>query len=533
VSARAKTAAAVLSGALLVVCFPLADFGSLAFVALVPLLLALQGSTPRDAARRGFLCGAVFFSGLLYWLVHVMTHYGGLPVVVGIGFLLLLVGWLALFFGGFAACQAALLLRRGPMAFLFAPVLFVAFEIARGRLLTGFPWGLIGYTQWRRPGLVQLTAWGGIYALSFLVVLVNAAIALFLAPGGVRRRRIGAAAAALLVAAGAGFLGKRALAGVAHGDGVPLTVAAIQANVPQEMKWLRGREQEIVSGLLTQSAAAAAQGARLVVWPESSSPLALAYGDDPHAPATPPARDRQGFEQVVSWVRQARVTLLTGSVAYRRVDGRLRAYNSAFVIGPDGVPAASYDKVHLVPFGEYVPLQRLLFFVDRMVQGAVAEFLPGERFDPLPTAEGHAGTFICYEAIFPELVRRVARHADFLVNITNDAWFGKSAAPYQHLAMAAVRAAENRRWMVRAANTGISAIIDPAGRVRRRTPLEVETILLGSVAPRSDTTLYARTGDRLAWACVILTAVLAAVHRSAFARAPRSAGSGPPRPAVS
>jgi apolipoprotein N-acyltransferase len=528
-SAGAKSAAAVLSGVLLVVCFPLADLGSVAFVALVPLLLSLRGSSWREAAHRGFLCGAVFFTGLLYWLVHVMTHYGGLPLVAGVGFLLLLVGWLALFFAGFAACQAVLLERRGPAAFLLAPVLFVAFEILRGRLLTGFPWGLIGYTQWRRPALVQLTAWGGIYALSFLVVLVNAAVALLLAGG--RSRRSGfAAAAALLAAVAAGGAGKIALRGVARGDGEPITVAAIQANVPQEIKWLRGHETQIVSGLLAQSASAAAQGARLVVWPESSSPLALSYGDDPGAPAAPPARDREPFEQVASWVRSARLTLLTGSVGYRRVEGRLRAYNSAFVIGPDGVPAASYDKVHLVPFGEYVPLQRLLFFVDRMVQGAVAEFLPGERTEPLPTGVGRAGTFVCYEAIFPELVRRVARRADFLVNITNDAWFGKSAAPYQHLAMASVRAAENRRWMVRAANTGISAIIDPAGRVRRRTPLEVETVLLGSVAPRSDTTFYARTGDLFAWACVILTAVLAAAHRSAFARAPRRAGS---RPAVS
>jgi apolipoprotein N-acyltransferase len=359
---------------------------------------------------------------------------------------------------------------------------------------------------------VQLTAWGGIYALSFLVVLVNAALALLV------RRRIAAAALALLLAAGAGFAGKVSLRAVASGDGQPLTVAAIQANVPQEIKWLAGREQEIVSGLLAQSAEAAAQGARLVVWPESSSPLALSYGDDPNAPAVPPPRDRQGFEQVSSWVKNARVTLLTGSVGYRRVDGRPRATNSAFVIGPDGVPGASYDKVHLVPFGEYVPLQRLLFFVDRMVQGSVGEFLPGERFEALPTELGRAGTFVCYEAIFPELVRRVARHADFLVNITNDAWFGKSAAPHQHLAMAAVRAAENRRWMLRAANTGISALIDPAGRVRRATPLEVRTVLLGSLAPRSDTTLYARTGDLLAWACVILTAVLAAAHRDAFRR---------------
>jgi apolipoprotein N-acyltransferase len=212
------------------------------------------------------------------------------------------------------------------------------------------------------------------------------------------------------------------------------------------------------------------------------------------------------------------VTLIAGSVDYGTTDGRLRAFNSAFVVGPGGTLDASYDKVHLVPFGEYVPMQRLLFFVDTMVQGAIAGFAPGDRLEPLPTPLGPVATFVCYEAIFPELVRVLARPAVFMVNITNDAWFGKSAAPTQHLAMAVFRAAENRRWLLRAANTGISAIVDPAGRVRASTDLMTRTVLLGTLAPRRDRSLYAVTGDLLAWACVTLTVLSGAAHFAAFKR---------------
>jgi apolipoprotein N-acyltransferase len=171
-----------------------------------------------------------------------------------------------------------------------------------------------------------------------------------------------------------------------------------------------------------------------------------------------------------------------------------------------------------VPFGEYVPLSRVLFFVDRMVQGAIAEFVAGTRLEPLPTPFGRAATFVCYEAIFPGLVRDLAHDAEFMVNITNDAWFGKSAAPRQHLAMAAVRAAENRLWLVRAANTGISAIVDPWGRVRAEAALDTRTVLRGSIEPRRGRSPFARTGDVAGGACAILTFLSAAALRAAFLR---------------
>jgi apolipoprotein N-acyltransferase len=511
--------AAILSGLLLALCFPKADLGWLGFIALVPLFRAARATEPRRAFRLGTVAGAVFFLVLLYWLIDVMTVYGGLPTWVALGFLALLVSYLALYVGVFAALVSAASRRWGAGALLGAPVFWVGLELIRGRFLTGFPWGLMGYSQWRNLPLAQAGAWGGVYAVSFILVLVNAAIALLLEPAvGRGSRRL--AVAVLILAAVAEGAGVAALRAVASGDGAPLAVAAIQADVPQDRKWRPGEEEAIVADLLAMSDQAAQEGARLVVWPESSSPWSFRR---PVRGTGVPAggvieRRRDYLDRVGELARRRGITLIAGSVDYRFEDGRLLAFNSALVIGPDGALGESYDKTHLVPFGEYVPLSHLLFFVDRLVQGAIAEFAPGTRLEPLDTPAGKAATFVCYEAIFPELVRRLAGPSAFLVNITNDAWFGRSAAPRQHLAMAVFRAVENRRWLLRAANTGISAIIDPAGRVRASTPLEAKTILAGSIAPRVDRTVYAATGDVLAWACAILTLLSAAALRAAFLR---------------
>jgi apolipoprotein N-acyltransferase len=539
---RAGILPAAISGLLLAASFPLADQGWLAFVALVPLLRAVRTAAPRRAAALGFLSGLVFFTALLYWLVGVMTTYGGLPLWAGVGFLLLLASYLALYVGAFGALVSALARRCGTAGLLAAPVVWVGLEWLRGRLLTGFPWGLVGYTQWRNTALVQVAAAGGVHALSFLVVLVNAALALLVerrASGRARLAALGACAgvvaayvagAAVLPPAGESAAADRPSAaadrgGTAAGDATPapIEVAAIQANVPQDRKWDPAEEGAIVRGLFEMTASAADAGARLVVWPESSSPLSFrvpAGGrGDTGARRIEPRRDY--LDAVSALARDRRLTLIAGSVDYRWDGERLLAFNSAMVVDESGALGPSYDKIRLVPFGEYVPLARVLFFVDRMVQGAIAAFAPGTRAEPLPTPYGRAATFVCYEAIFPDLVRDLSRDAAFMVNITNDAWFGRSAAPRQHLAMAVLRAVENRRWLVRAANTGISAIVDPWGRVRARTPLDVRTVLRGTIAARTGRSPFARAGDVTGGACAILTAVLAAALRAAFLRRAR------------
>ncbi len=508
-------------GALLALAYPLANLGILAFVALAPFLLCLAGASRGAALARGYAAGSAFFLVLLYWLVGVMVRYGGLPLPAALLFLALLVFYLATYVALFAAGLAALWRRAGPAALIAAPVLWVGVEIVRARALGGFPWGLLGYSQTRNIPLLQIASLGGIYAVSFLVMAVNAGLALLLSRPA-SRGRVAAGLALLALAAGVQAAGWQAVRSMDRAAAVPsFPVAAIQANVAQDVKWRPGEGAEIVAGLVDLTDRAAREGARLVVWPESSSPLSFRRPGTAAGPAGetgPVETDRAYTDLVTGLARDLGIALIVGSVDYREEEGSLRAYNSAFAVGPDGTLGPSYDKMHLVPFGEYVPLGRLLFFVNRMVQGAIAEFAPGTRMRTLPTPIGEAATVICYEAIFPELVRRAARRAVVQVNITHDAWFGRSAAPEQHLDRAAVRAVDNRIYLVRAANTGISAIVDPAGRIVRRTDLLESAVLSGAIAPLSGRPLYARAGDGFAWACAIFSLVLIAATRAAFSR---------------
>jgi len=507
------------SGALLALAFPRADLCAVAFVALVPFLLSLQDVPPVTALFRGYACGAVFFTSLLSWIPGVMVTYGGMSGVLAWPIFLLLVFYLATYVAVFALLQAASWRRFGEPALVLAPVGWVALEIVRGRLLTGFPWGLIGYSQYRDIPLLQTAAWGGICAVSFVVVAANAGIVLLVLRPARPRPLICGAALLLLVALAHAYGVLTIRAGERNPGGESIPVAAVQGNVPQDRKWSPGSGARILSDLVRLTREAGAGGARLIVWPESSSPYSFRR-PAPAGAAGPGVETDEAYLSVVrDLARASGATLILGSVDYKVVDGDLRVFNSAFAVEPDGSLGGWYDKIHLVPFGEYVPLHRLLFFVDRLAQGTISDFTPGTVAAPLPTGVGRAATFICYEAIFPEVVRRVAgKDAALLVNITNDAWFGTTAAPLQHLAMATVRAAENRRFMVRAANTGISAIIDPYGRILERTALMESAVLRGTVQTRSDVTPYAACGDLFAWGCAILTLLHGAALRAAFLR---------------
>ncbi len=526
-AARRGPALSIVSGVLLALAYPRADLGLLALVALVPFLRAIAGAPPRTALLRGYLCGSAFFAVLLYWIPRVMVVYGDLPWIIACLILALLVLYLATYVALFAWVTAASWRRVGPLSLIVAPITWVGLEILRGRLLTGFPWGLLGYSQYRDLPLLQAAAFGGIYAVSFLVLAANAGATLLLAPVPRRTRAAGLALLVLVALAAAG--GAVVLRGGGSApEGERLRVAAIQGNVPQDTKWDPGAEGRIIMDLVRLTRQAAEGGARLVVWPESASPFSFHRPVPRPEPAGGTGGTRAAFaiephreyvDLVGGLARDLGVTLIVGSVDYEVRGGEVRALNGAFLVAPDGALGPSYDKVHLVPFGEYVPLRGLLFFVNRMVQGAIAGFAPGGRLEPLPTPLGPAATFICYEAILPEVVRSIAgKGAVLLVNITNDAWFGRSAAPRQHLAMAAVRAVETRRYLVRAANTGISAIVDPYGRILERTRLETRAVLAGSVAARRDATLYNRAGDLFAWGCAILTVLQAAALRAASAR---------------
>ena len=494
-------ALAFLSGLLIVLSFPRFGHGAVAWVALAPLLVALAGApSPGHGFRLGYITGAVSSLGLVYWTATVVVQYGGLHLGLGIAVMVMLCLALALFPSLFGLLVVAWVRALGPRALLLSPLAWVASEILRANTLCNFSWCLLGYSQQPFPGFIQIARYTAVYGVSFLVAGVSAALAsIALEKRAGPRWTVGLVTAT--VAAGVWIHGEWLL-GQRWPESGRITVGLVQASVLQADKWDPNRALENVQRHVELSRRAAAQGARLVAWPESAVPFSF---DDVPAVA----------EDLQALARQLSIYLLFGNDD--REDppgGPYRAWVAAKMLTPQGELALRYHKIRLVPFGEYVPLQPVLTvggrFTARLVR-QVADFTPGEEYGT-GEVDGHrVSAFICYEAIFPDLIRQfTVRGAELLVNITNDAWYGYSSAPYQHLGMAAFRAVENEKYLIRAANTGISAVVDPRGRIVERTELFRPAILVREVAFVPGTTFYTRHGDLFAWGCLAAAAAITA-----------------------
>jgi len=474
---------AVASGVLLALAFPSASLAPLAWFALVPLFCSLE----ERPFRKGFVTGLVFFAAVLYWLNIVMVTYGGLNLVFSIVAYLLLVAYLALYVGAVTAAAMHLARRLGWSPLWTLPLAWAAGEYLRAHLLSGFPWASLGYSQYALLPLVQSADLWGVYGLSLLLVFSNAVLARLWKEAPERRWR-GSCLAGLLVLAGLfvanlGY-GYLRLDQAAETDREQLRIALIQGNIDQSVKWNPDHLARTLRTYLDLSRQAIApQPVDLLVWPESATPFFYQDGG-------PAAR------LVDDLAVASGSYLLFGSPAYQREEGRTSYLNSAFLLSPQGRPLGRSDKVHLVPFGEYVPLKWLLPFVDKLVVG-IGDFSPG-TVSPLAMNGHQLGVLVCYEAIFPDLARDYVRQgADLLVNITNDAWFGRSSAPWQHLEMACFRAIENRVWLARAANTGVSALVDPTGKIRRESGLFEATQISGLAGYGARPGIYGRFGDVL------------------------------------
>ncbi len=494
---RGRAAAfAAASGLLLALAFPSANLGTLAWFALVPLFVVVAGRAPAGAAGFGWVTGFVFALGTLYWVVNPITHYTSAPAALaGLALLLLAAavgGYFAVFAGGLA-----LVARAGAPAWIAAPALWVTIEWARAAGPLAFPWVALGYSQHRHLAIAQLAEVTGVYGVSALLVFGNAVVydALCTAGRG-RARRVAALLGLAVLIAGVwvGGTWRRAAVLRAPRSG-RIAVGVVQANIDQGQKWDPVFQTEAIERHVRLTAAAAAAGAQLVVWPETAAPFFF----------------QSEFERgarLLDLAATARIDLLFGSPAFAEDGGRLRFLNRAYLVGRDGTVGDHYDKLRLVPFGEYIPLQPLLFFVDKLVEG-VGDFAPGDRATVFSLPEGRFGVLICYEGIFPSLSRRlVADGANFLVNITNDAWFGDTSAPHQHLAMVTFRAIENRTPVVRAANTGVSALIDVDGAVRWQTALFAPAQRVDVVTWARLPTIYTRIGDAFAAACALASILL-------------------------
>jgi apolipoprotein N-acyltransferase len=481
-----------------------------AWIALAPLLVALGGASLKRALGLGFVTGLVYFTGTLYWITRVMAVYGALQPFVAFLINALLVAFLALFPALFAVVVRRLVVSYGPRTLLIAPLVWVSTELGRTYVMTGFPWVLLGYSQVSVLPVAQSASLVGVYGLSALVASVSAAVAYALVPAeagthegrgtheglvvsGFSRtlaRTIPLAAVLALVAALAAWGSLRVARGELT-DGTPVRVALVQGNVAQDQKWDPNRAPEIFASYLRMTRQATAAGADLVIWPESATPFTFEL-------------DHAAADSIRRLASEARVPILFGSDQVERGSPN-RYYNSAYLVRADGSTGGVYRKMHLVPFGEYVPLKRILFFAAPLVE-AVSDFSPGEEA-VLIDVDGHAvSTAICYEVVYPDLVRRfVDGGSELLTTITNDAWFGDTSAPYQHFAQASMRAVENGRYLVRAANTGISGIVDPYGRVLAQSGLFEPAVIQGEVVYRTEKTLYTRIGDLAAYLSVVAT----------------------------
>ena len=380
-------------------------------------------------------------------------------------------------------------------------------------MLTGFPWGIVGYSQFNRLHIIQISDMFGVYGVTFLVVLFNAVIyvlLLLLAEKKWEGQTVGRplavkagvlAIGAILLALTYGSLRIKAVDN-ARAKAPTARVAIVQGNIDQARKWDPAFQIGTTKKYVALTQEAASRRPDLVVWPETATPFYFA--------ASPKLT-----RMVTDAVRQAGTYLLAGSPSVDMEQGRQAYYNSAHLVTPEGHAGARYDKVHLVPFGEYVPFKCILSFAGKMV-AQVGDFSAGEKGRTLGWKEGRApiGVQICFEIIFPGLSRSLAKNgAGMLVNLTNDAWFGRTSAAYQHFSMAVFRAVENRRSLVRCANTGISGFIDPVGRVVVQTPLFEDAVVDQNVPELRQTSIYTRFGDLPALLCLIGLAGLAIRQR--------------------
>jgi apolipoprotein N-acyltransferase len=488
---------------LLALSFPKYGHPACAWIALAPLIVAVaRVSSPRvsRAFLLGLACGGVYFAGTLYWLVETMTTFGGLATPIAVFAALVLVAYLSLFPAAFAAALASLRPRLGPAAMLVAPFLWTATELGRQYVWDGFPWALLGYSQVTVLPVAQVASVIGIYGLSALLALVSSAAAYAVIARGAKSRWLPLAASLALVASCGVWGSARLRAAELTRAGEPVRVAVLQGNIAQEDKWDPALRDAITDRYLAMTRRAIADGATFIMWPESATPFYF-------------EQDIVRGGTIRRLARDAGATLLIGSDQVEPVmaagpDGKpsSRYYNAAFLIQPDGQTGAVYRKMHLVPFGEYVPLQSLLFFVGPIVE-AISSFTPGTHATLLPVGNHKVSTAICYEVIYASLIRRfVTDGSELLTTITNDAWYGRSSAAYQHWDQAALRAIEGGRYLARAANTGISGFVDPYGRVLEKSQLFEQRTLVADLRFIREQTIYSRTGDVVAWLSLAISA---------------------------
>lgn len=483
------------SGFLLSLAYPPIGLGYLGFFCLIPYLVALYGRDTKTGFMSGIFLGIPYFFITQYWIYHSIDYYGGVPFLLSISVVFLLCLYESLYtavFGMFTAYFTSK--KRTSLLSAIAPFLWVALEFLRAHLFTGFPWSLLGYTQERFLPFIQIADITGIYGISFIVMLINTAIAdiiisLILKKSKYQKESIFVIITTFVIFVISIYYGIHRIKEINEItlSSKKIKIAIIQGNIDQSQKWDNRYQKYVFERYMDLTRTSMRENPQLIVWPETALPF---YPD----------LNREMTEKFKSFVREIKTPLLTGAVLVRdkRIINNTLSYsitNSAILYDKNGNETFIYDKIHLVPFGEYIPLKNLLFFINRLVEG-IGEYKAGTSYKQAKLKWGTFSTIICYEAIFPALVRRlIGKSGNFLINITNDAWFGKTSGPYQHFSISRFRAIENRVPLVRAANTGISGFISLTGEVSKKLDIFKTGILIAKIPLVNIKSFYKYYGD--------------------------------------
>lgn len=465
----------ILSAGLLIFAFPNFNIWLFAWFGFVPLFFAIEGKSKAKAFLLSYITGVIFWLGTIYWLIHVT-----LPGLV------LLVLYLALFFGFFGLIISSNL-QLSTYFLVLSPAVWVLLEYIRSHLFTGFPWALLGHSQYLNLPAIQIADITGAWGVSFLVMLVNAAI--YEVTSAKKKYLLPILLLLITLIYGYYKLHNLPLAPCP----LQLRISVIQGNIPQELKWDPAARLPIIDKYLDLSRKALKDKPDLIIWPEAAIPVVLE--EEPFY-----------LEFVRKFAKDMRTPLLIGAVS---TQGGLY-YNTAILISGEGKLANRYAKIHLVPFGEYIPLRKILPFLETVVP--IGDFAAGKEYTVFTKDAVRFSVLICFEDLFPELSREfVKKGAGFLVNITNDAWFGKTSSPYQHLSASVLRAVENRVALVRAANTGVSGFIAPTGEIISLVSAkEAGEIFVGGFKtqeikfPEKSLSFYSRFGDLFIFVCILL-----------------------------
>ncbi len=479
----------LLSGILLALSFPNFDLEFLAWFAFVPLFYSIERKGPFHAFILGFLTGFASFLGILYWIIVAVHTYGNIPLIPSALILLLLVGYLSLFIGAFTFLYRFIQIRLGLQTILLAPLLWASLEYLRSFFLTGFPWASLGYSQYVNLPFIQMADITGVYGLSFVILLVNASLYIVLLQWSKRTFPLREVAITILLLLGFLIYGYLRMGAVDRQtiQNPPLKIGLVQGNIDQSIKWDESFQKETMKIYERLSLKVADKKPDLIIWPETATPFFF--------------QEAKEFQPIVLDIpKKTDAFLLFGTPSYKIERGKVNHYNSALMVSPTGELKGKYDKIHLVPYGEYVPLGEYLS-LGSLGEG-IGNFKSGKETFNFTLPQGKFGVLICFEIIFPDLCRKFVRQgANFLVTITNDAWFGRTSAPHQHLTMATFRAIENRVFIARSANTGISAFIDPVGRIMKQGDIFTEEAMNGTITLSKEKTFYTLYGDVFAWIC--------------------------------